>query len=131
MSCSQSLHLSYAMAMFTGFGGMVTMASSNTLLQTIADEDKRGRVLSFFTMAFMGAAPVGSLMMGAVAKAIGAPKAILIGGSFCIVGALIFARQIPQMRNLVRPIYVRKGIIPDEVARGLQSATHLTGPDEK
>ncbi|MBN2620492.1 MFS transporter, partial [candidate division WOR-3 bacterium] len=70
---------------------MVQMVSSNTLLQTIVDDDKRGRVMSFYAMSFMGMAPVGSLLGGWLAKIIGAPNTLFFGGILCIIGALAFA----------------------------------------
>jgi MFS family permease len=111
-SFSRTLWLSLVLMVWAGFGIMVMMASCNTILQTIVDDDKRGRVMSFYTMAFMGAAPIGSLIAGALAHEIGAPKTVLIGGACCILGAILFARKISAMRELVRPIYVSLNIIP-------------------
>ncbi|MGE5197669.1 MAG: MFS transporter, partial [Deltaproteobacteria bacterium] len=123
-SQSRFLWLSMALLLISGFGMMVQMAASNTVLQTIVDEDKRGRIMSFYTMAFMGMAPFGSLLGGSLAGNIGAPKTLLIGGTCCIIGALFFARNLPQLRKTIRPIYARKGIIP-EVAEGMRSATGM------
>ena len=105
-----------------GLGLMVQMASTNTVLQTIVDDDKRGRVMGFYSMAFMGMVPLGSLVAGFRAHVIGAPLTVILGGTCCIAGSIGFARQLPTLRKLVHPIYVRKGIIP-EVATGLQSAS--------
>jgi MFS family permease len=91
---------------------MVQMAVSNTLLQTIVEEDKRGRVMSFYTVAVMGTMPFGSLLAGALAARIGAPHTLMISGICCIVGALWFARTLPSLRRDVRPIYVKRGILP-------------------
>jgi MFS family permease len=88
------------------------MAVSNTLLQTIVEEDKRGRVMSFYTVAVMGSMPFGSLLAGAMAARIGAPYTLLISGICCIVGAAWFARSLPSLRRDVHPIYVKKGILP-------------------
>ncbi len=118
---STNFWLSILLMMPIGFGMMVNMASSNTLLQTIVDDDKRGRLMSQYAMAFMGMAPLGSLWAGAAAGKIGAPYTLLIGGLFCILGALIFARNLPAMRKLIRPIYHKKGILP-EIAVGIRSA---------
>jgi MFS family permease len=104
-----------------GFGMMVQMASTNTVIQTIVDEEKRGRVMSFYTMAFLGTAPFGSLLAGWLSMRIGAPRTVLLSGVLCIVTAVWFARELPAIRELVRPIYVRMGILP-EVAQGLQTA---------
>jgi MFS family permease len=124
-SFSRLLFFSLGLMLLTGIGQMILMASSNTLLQTLVDDDKRGRVMSFYTMAFMGATPVGSLIAGFLASKIGAPWTVFIGGLVCIFGALFFAKRLPILRKLVRPIYVKMGIIP-EIAIGIQSATELS-----
>ena len=111
-----------------GFGMMAQMASSNTVLQTLVDDDKRGRVMSLYTMAFSGTAPLGSLLIGWGAARFGAPVAIGIAGGVTVVAALLFGRQLPLLREIVRPIYARMGILP-EVARGIQAATHQATPD--
>ncbi|HEY5513916.1 MAG TPA: MFS transporter [Geomonas sp.] len=113
-----------------GFGAMMQVAASNTILQTIVDDDKRGRIMSLFTMAFMGMTPFGSLFAGALAARIGAPVTVQIGGLACLVGALLFAARLPALREKVRPIYTRLDIIP-EVARGIQSASELTVPPKE
>ncbi len=126
-SFSRVLWLSlFAMAL-TGFGMMVQMASSNTVLQTLADDDKRGRVISLYATAFMGMMPFGSLLAGSAAGIIGAPLTLLVGGLCCILGALLFARHLPSWRQMVRPVYARKGIIP-EIAEGLRAATGMASP---
>src|SRR4029078_4008375 len=94
-----------ALMVVTGLGFMVQMAVSNTILQTVVDSDKRGRVMSFYTMAFMGTAPFGSLIAGAGAERIGAPRTLLFGGIGCILGAAWFATSLPALRRDVRPIY--------------------------
>ncbi len=121
-SLSRVLWLSLALMLLTGFGQMVQMASSNTILQTIVDDDKRGRVMSFYTMAFVGMAPFGSLLAGFLARNIGTPATIFIGGIACLSGAAYFYRRLPALREMVRSIYVKIGIIP-EIASGIQSAT--------
>ena len=110
-SLSRIYSLSLALMVLTGFGMMVNMTSSNTVLQTIVEEDKRGRVMSFYTMAFMGMVPFGSLLAGSLAHTIGAPVTVLIGGLSCMLGSFLFARQLPRFRKMVRPIYVQKGIL--------------------
>ena len=129
-SLSRSLILSLALMVITGLGMMMEMASSNTILQTVVDDDKRGRVMSFYTMAFIGTAPFGSLLAGGLAKIIGAPLTLTIGGVACLTGALLFARKLPELRKIIRPVYVRMGIIP-EVHSGIQSAAELTVPPEE
>jgi MFS family permease len=118
---SRNFLLSLAALALAGFGGMTIVASCNTVLQTILDEDKRGRVMSFFTMAFIGVAPFGSLGAGAMAGIIGPRDTLLLGGLGCLAGAAIFARNLPKIREKVRPIYLRMGII-QEVATGLETA---------
>lgn len=119
-----STHLSLSLAALTlaGFGAMTLVSSCNTILQTILDEDKRGRVMSFFAMSFIGVAPFGSLGAGSMAGIIGPRDTLLLGGIGCLVGAAVFARHLPQIREKVRPIYLRMGIIP-EVAIGMATAT--------
>jgi MFS family permease len=119
-SLSRVLWLSFVFTFVCGFGIMVHMASSNTILQTIVEDDKRGRIMSFYAMSFMGTAPFGSLLAGTLASKIGAPNAVLIGGICCLLGAIIFSRQLPLLREKVHPIFVKKGVIP-EVAKGIQS----------
>ncbi len=101
--------------MVAGFGMMVNMASSNTLLQTLADDDKRGRVMSFYAMAFMGMVPFGNLLSGTLSNVVGVPNTILIGGVCCIIGGLFYAYKLPSLRKLSRDIYIKKQIIPADV----------------
>ncbi len=129
-SLSRLFLLSLILMIITGLGMMLQMASSNTLLQTIVDDDKRGRVMSFYTMAFMGTAPFGSFLAGGLASFLGAPNTLIIGGIVCVLGALIFARKLAELRKMIHPIYVRLGII-SEVAVGIQRATELTVPPEE
>ena len=109
---SRSLWLSMPILVFVGGAMVVQMAACNTLLQTIVDDDKRGRVMSLLTMAFMGMAPFGSLLAGSIARYWGAPVTMIIAGSGCIIAAGLFALRLPALRPLVRPIYERKGILP-------------------
>ena len=110
-SLSSSFPLSIILMIITGVGMMMQTACSNTILQTISDNDKRGRVMSFYTMAFMGTAPIGSFLAGSMASMIGAPATLLIGGIACVIGALVFAQKLPLFIKLVRPIYIQLGII--------------------
>jgi MFS family permease len=125
-SLSRSLLLSMPLLFVMGFGMIIQVASCNTILQTIVDDDKRGRVMSFYTTAFLGMTPFGSLLAGAMASRIGAPLTIMIDGIAILLGAALFAMKYPRIRELIRPIYVKRGIIP-EVATGIQSASQLTG----
>ena len=128
-SFSRVIWLSLILLVFTGLGFMVHMAASNTLIQTMVDEDKRGRVMSFYTMAFMGTAPFGSLIAGSLAEKIGAPNTLAIGGIGCIAAAAIFYAKLPRLRNFVRPIYIQKGILP-EIRRGVLRSSELSTPPE-
>jgi MFS family permease len=112
-SFSRSLPLSMCILLFTGFGMIIHMASSSTMLQTIVDEDKRGRVMSYMSMCSMGMAPFGSLLAGSLSDAIGAPHTLMINGIVCIVGALFFYSRLPIIKKAIRPIYVKMGIIKD------------------
>lgn len=118
--------VSIILMVFIGMGMMLQTAASNTVLQTITDDDKRGRVMGFYTIAVMGTAPFGSLLSGALAKMIGTPGTFIVNGIATIIGALVFLRKLPELRILVRPIYAKLGIIP-EVAAGMQNAQQQTG----
>jgi len=96
----------------TGFVMIVQLAGCNTLLQTIADDPLRGRVMSFYTMALLGAAPFGSLLVGVLADLVGVQVALLLTGLVSLAGAIVFLRRLPALREMVRPIYQRRGIIP-------------------
>ena len=99
-----------------GFGMLVQMASSNTLLQTLVEDDMRGRLMSLYSMAFMGMVPLGSLLAGFMARFIGAPLTVLVNGVWCILGALLFYRRLGAFSKLVHPVYIRKGVIsPGEI----------------
>ena len=111
-SFSRVLWLALPCLVVAGFGFMGQMAASNTIIQTIVDDAKRGRVMSFYMMAFLGTAPFGSLMAGWLSSRIGAPHTLLVGGISCLAGAAWFACRLPALRTLVRPIYVDLGILP-------------------
>jgi MFS family permease len=128
-SLSRSLALSMVFLFFVGFGMIVHAASSNTVLQMVVDDDKRGRVMSFYTMAFMGMMPFGSLLAGTLASRIGAPATMLAGGVSCIAGSLAFAVRLPYLRREIRPIYRKKGIIA-EAASGLEAVDEILVPPE-
>ena len=109
-----------------GAGMMQGMAASNTIIQTLVSEDKRGRVMSYYTMAFMGMAPFGSLLAGTLANSIpptpmfivkgtllaGAQWTVILNGVVVVLGAAWFVTQLPALRRVVRPIYQEMGIIP-------------------
>ncbi len=112
LSLSRVLPLSLLTMLLIGFGTILQIAASNTFLQTIVDDDKRGRVMSIYTMAFLGIIPFGNLLGGALADRIGAPNTLIIAGSACILGSVVFAQQLPNLRRLVRPLYTKLGITP-------------------
>jgi MFS family permease len=109
---SRQLWLSLAVLPVVGAGFMVQMASANTIIQTVVPERLRGRVMAFYTMAFLGTAPIGSLIAGVAADRIGEQPTILLGGIACLAAAAWFALRLPALRELVRPVYVERGILP-------------------
>ncbi|MGE3510128.1 MAG: MFS transporter [Vicinamibacterales bacterium] len=112
LSLTRQLWLSLLCMVCTGFGVMVQAASSNTVLQTVVPDDKRGRVMSFFLMAYLGMAPLGSLIAGALSGRIGVPMTLLVGGGACLAGALWFAGGLPSFHATLRPVYEELGVIP-------------------
>ena len=110
-SASRRLWLSLALLPLVGAGFMIQMAATNTVLQTLVEDRFRGRVMAFYTMAFLGTAPIGSLFAGVLAERIGAPLTIALGGGVCCMAALWFGSKLPLLRALVRPIYVERGIL--------------------
>jgi MFS family permease len=109
---SDRLWMALVFMFVLGFGMMLQIAASNTILQTIVDDDKRGRVMSIYAMAFLGMTPFGNLLAGSLAHTIGTAHTLMIGGTCVFIGAVLFALRLPSLRPLVRPIYIRKGIIP-------------------
>lgn len=109
---SRYLPLSLFTMLFVGLGTILQIAASNTFLQTIVEDDKRGRLMSLYTMSFLGMIPVGNLLGGALANHIGAPNTLIIDGLACIVGSVLFYRELPTLRKLVMPLYEKKGVIP-------------------
>ncbi len=112
-SFSHNIGFSLVLLVISGFGIMVQMAASNTILQTIVDDDKRGRVMSFYTMAFMGMAPLGSLLAGWMATRFGASNTLMISGFCCIIASVVFVFKIPSLRKMLQPIYVKMGIVSE------------------
>ena len=115
---SHHLVLSLFLMLIVGFGMMQGLAASNTVIQTLVPEDKRGRVMSYYTMAFVGMAPFGSLLAGALAHRFGASHAVMITGAFCLIGAAWFSTQLKSIRAVMKPIYIEMGILksPSEPA---------------
>jgi len=111
LAFSGSFILSLGGLIVVGFGGMTLLVSCNMILQTILDEDKRGRIMSLLTMAYMGMVPIGSLGAGAMADIVGLRATLLIGSGGCLIAVAVFARQHRRIREEIRSIYVRMGII--------------------
>jgi MFS family permease len=108
---ARTLWVALAVLPIVGAGMMITMAATNTIIQTIVEEELRGRVMAFYTMAFLGTAPIGSLLAGVAGERVGPAGTILIGGVSCVAAAAWFALRLPALRVLVRPIYLERGII--------------------
>jgi MFS family permease len=111
---SRFFWLSMVMVFIAGMGMMQGMAASNTVIQTIVTDEKRGRVMSYYTMAFMGMAPFGSLLAGTMAHKFGAPWTVILNGAVVLLGAAWFATRLPALRRQIRPIYQEMGILPAE-----------------
>jgi len=123
-SLSRYLWLSLVIMMLAGMGMMLNVASTNTMLQTLAEENKRGRVMSFYAMAFRGMSPFGSLIGGSLAGLIGAPLTLILGGAGCLAAVSIYFKKLPSLRPYVRPIYEKMGLIP-EIAVSVDKASEL------
>jgi MFS family permease len=111
---SHTLWLSLMLMLFVGFGLMQCSAASNTVIQSLVTEDKRARVMSYYTMAFFGSAPFGCLLAGVLAHHIGAPYTVMLTGAFCIAGSLWFMFKLPRVNAIARPIYQMKGLVSAE-----------------
>ena len=128
-SQSRSFFVALVVLFWAGLALMVQMACANTVIQMVVDDDKRGRVMSFYSMAIVGTAPFGSLLMGSLASHFGVSFALLLCGLICLAGALIFTRRLASIRKKIHPHYVKMGIVP-EVASGLAQATTLQSTEE-
>lgn len=113
---SKILWLSIVLMVFVGFGLMQCASVSNTIIQSLVSEDKRARVMSYYTMAFFGAAPFGSLLAGVLAHRIGAPHTVIVTGTCCIAGSIWFTTKLPKVKAAMRPIYREKGLLPTRPA---------------
>lgn len=111
-SFSQKQHFSFVVCFFGGLFMILLLSSINTMLQTITDEDKRGRVMSFYAMALMGTSPIGNLLAGSVASGIGIPRTLLIFGAVTLGAGIWFSLNLRSFRKYIHPIYVNKGILP-------------------
>ena len=110
LSWSRLLVLSLALMAVIGFSILVISVSINMILQTIVDDDKRGRIMSLYTAAFIGVIPFGGLAAGMLADRIGATNTVLTGGFICVLAALYMVRQLPLLQRHMQPIYIRLGI---------------------
>jgi MFS family permease len=110
-SWTTSLWLACVMLAIAGAGFMIHLAATNTVLQTIVEERLRGRVMSFYTMAFFGTVPIGSLIGGVIADRFGAPMTVRLSGVVCLAAGAWFASRLPAIRAVIRPIYRERGII--------------------
>jgi MFS family permease len=109
---SHTLWWSLLLMLFVGFGMLQGASASNTVIQTLVPEDKRARVMGYYTMAFVGSAPFGSLLAGTLAHWIGASHTVMVTGAFCLAGSLWFTFQLPKIRTVMRPIYQDLGLLP-------------------
>jgi MFS family permease len=109
---SHVLWLSILLMVFAGFGLIQTASVSNTIIQSLVPEDKRARVMGYYTMAFFGASPFGSLLAGALAHRIGAPHTVMVTGACCIAASLWFTTEMPKIRAVMKPIYQQMGLLP-------------------
>ncbi len=123
---SRSFPLSIALLIPVGFSIMLQMASSNTLIQTMSPDELRGRVMAAYSMMFMGMAPFGSLIAGALANHLGAPTTVMLGGLTCLLGAMVFGTRWPAMRGEARQLILAQGMSsgePPEEMTGQQAVT--------
>ncbi len=111
LGLSHSLWLSMFLMAVTGYGLMTQIVASNTIVQTLVDDDKRGRVMAYYTIALMGSMPIGSLLGGMLAARIGAQASLIASGIVCVLLALWFWRRLPEIREVMRPRYVELGIL--------------------
>ena len=130
-SFSRVLWFSLIAVTLTGFGMMLHMASSNTLIQTVVEEDKRGRVMSIYTMAFLGMTPFGSLIVGSLASRIGVQLTLTLCGLICLLFTAHFVSLLPEIRKTIRPVYIKMGILPGELNAAIQSVSQLAEVTEK
>jgi MFS family permease len=126
-SFSRSLPLSLALLLPAGFCMLIQMASSNTLIQTMVPDALRGRVMSVYSMMFMGMAPFGALLAGAIAHRLGAPITVALGGAVCIAGSLVFGSKWPAMRGAARQLILAQGMRSGEPAEEMTGQMDALG----
>jgi len=110
-SASKVFWLSLILMPVVGFGMLTQIAASNTILQTIVPDDKRGRIMSLYAVSFLGMAPFGSMLAGTLAHNFGAPAAVMVSGAICLLASAVFYIRLPYFRAVVRPIYIEKGVL--------------------
>jgi MFS family permease len=113
---SHSFWWSMVLMFGAGYGMMQQIVTSNTILQTIVDDDKRGRVMSFYSMSVFGFLPIGSLFAGMLASWMGAPNTLILGGALCLLASVWYFGRLPEIRRVIRPVYIEMGIMPDPAA---------------
>jgi MFS family permease len=113
LGISQSFWISMMLMAITGYGLMNQIVASNTIVQTVVEDSKRGRVMSFYTIALLGSAPIGSLLSGSLAARIGVQATFVTSGLACVLAAGWFWRQLPEIRRAIRPRYAELGILPE------------------
>ena len=104
---------SMALMALAGYGLMTQIVASNTIIQTLVDDDKRGRVMAFYTIALQGSMPIGSLLGGSLAASTGAPTTLIVSGIVCALMAVWFWNKLPEMRPTMRTRYTELGILPE------------------
>jgi MFS family permease len=122
-SFSRRFWLSFALLVPAGFGMMVQMGATNTLLQVMSPDRLRGRVMALYSMMFIGMAPIGALLGGAVAAKISAPWTVAIGGSACLTSGILFARRLPAIRGEARELIQAQGMLIGEPSAPLSLFT--------
>jgi MFS family permease len=110
----RTLPLALALMVVAGGGVILAAAASNTILQTIVSDELRGRVAGFYTLAFLGMAPLGNLTAGALAQRFDVPATFAVNGLACALAALWFWRRLPRLRSAIRPVYVKLGLVPPD-----------------
>ena len=121
---SRNFWLSMILMFGAGFGMMQQIVTSNTILQTIVADDKRGRVMSFYSLAVFGFLPIGSLIGGTLADRFGAPETLMIGGALCLLAAAWFWGRLPEVRRAIRPVYEELGILVGNPVSGQPPQPH-------
>ena len=108
---SHVLWLSLLLMVLIGFGLMQSVTGVNTIIQSLVPEDMRGRIMSYYAMAFLGAAPFGNLLASALAERLGTPAAVVLTGAACFASSIWLALQLPRVIGAMRPIYAQKGLL--------------------